>query len=420
MVSNNRVSVLLSTYNRADFIGVALDSILGQSKPPDQVVVINDGSTDRTVEVIEKYLDQVTYLEQENGGKASALNNAMPLIDGDFLWIFDDDDIAFPYALEILSRALSENADAAFAYGGYIAVKDKGYGALEKLKEVPPLELTDDEFLSRLMYGDFLGTPGMLFRTSAMRSVGLFDTALMRCQDYDMKLRLARRYRVVRVDSYLFKRRYHDQGLRGGKNSPFSMRDFGAVALQYEGILFEKVRDNFGLIDFLPGRPVNREGHSTVTGIRRREALFQRMRVMAVHGLWEYAVDDLSAAIDNLLESGAPPLSSAEKWCCHDAMSDVFSTTNLLEKNRHTVHRIRLLCRQEGAAAVILELSKGLAYVRPRLCRSSPDPGSKMARYFRRIACNLRIYWAIVRWLGIKGLLQGARAKFIPPTRGLG
>ena len=93
---SGRVSVLMPTFNRGGMLSEALDSVLGQSIPPHQVVVIDDGSTDDTSERVARYGARIDYIRKDNGGKSSALNLGLTHVTGDYVWVFDDDDVALP------------------------------------------------------------------------------------------------------------------------------------------------------------------------------------------------------------------------------------------------------------------------------------------------------------------------------------
>ncbi len=95
------VAIIVPTFNRARYLPECLDSLLAQTFPATQIVVVNDGSTDDTAQVVRPYLNRIAYVEKENGGKSTALNLVMRGIQSDYVWIFDDDDVALPDALEI-------------------------------------------------------------------------------------------------------------------------------------------------------------------------------------------------------------------------------------------------------------------------------------------------------------------------------
>src|SRR5688572_6812621 len=93
-------TVIVPTFNRAAFVGETLDSLLAQSWPPGQIVVVDDGSTDGTPSALDRFGDRIEVIRKPNGGKATALNAALPLVRHGAVWIFDDDDIALPDGLE--------------------------------------------------------------------------------------------------------------------------------------------------------------------------------------------------------------------------------------------------------------------------------------------------------------------------------
>jgi glycosyltransferase involved in cell wall biosynthesis len=174
----NSVTVLIPTFNRAHLLVESLDSVLAQTRRPDQIIVINDGSTDDTLERLEPYRGDIEILNKDNAGKSAALNKALSVAKGDLIWVFDDDDIAEPDALEILLGLLDENPDADFAYGrhdrfevrpdGRVKWKDTGYW-----RKSPP-----EDFLFETLLDMFAHQPGMLVRKSLYIKAGAFDESL--------------------------------------------------------------------------------------------------------------------------------------------------------------------------------------------------------------------------------------------------
>ncbi|MBL4877505.1 MAG: glycosyltransferase family 2 protein, partial [Hyphomonas sp.] len=91
-------SVVIPTYNRASLLANTLNSVLAQIRQPDEILLIDDGSTDDTPAIAARY-PQVRYVRTENQGKSAAINHAMTLMTGTRLWVVDDDDIVCPDAL---------------------------------------------------------------------------------------------------------------------------------------------------------------------------------------------------------------------------------------------------------------------------------------------------------------------------------
>src|SRR5689334_2160139 len=95
------VSVVIPTYNRAELVGEAIDSVLGQSRPPLEVIVVDDGSTDDTADVVGRYGARVVYLRQPNCGPATARNVGVARARGDLIALLDSDDRWLPRKLEL-------------------------------------------------------------------------------------------------------------------------------------------------------------------------------------------------------------------------------------------------------------------------------------------------------------------------------
>src|ERR1035437_4414559 len=93
------VCVIVPTFNRSQYLGEAIDSILNQTRPPAEIIVVDDGSTDKTSDVAKSYGDRIKYVWKENGGKPAAINLALRLAQADYVIIADDDDIMFPSGL---------------------------------------------------------------------------------------------------------------------------------------------------------------------------------------------------------------------------------------------------------------------------------------------------------------------------------
>ncbi len=192
-----RVSVLISTFNRGVMLEECLDSVLDQTLAPHQVVVIDDGSTDGTAERVKKYSSRVQYMRKGNGGKASALNAGMPLVTGDFVWFFDDDDVALPTSIADRVAVLLGNPTAGLVLARHYWGTTSANGRIEAQSETQWPDINQSNILLTMMRGCFTMLQATLIRTDCMRTVGPFREELLRSQDYDMLVRLVRRFPVA-------------------------------------------------------------------------------------------------------------------------------------------------------------------------------------------------------------------------------
>ncbi|MEZ5986247.1 MAG: glycosyltransferase family A protein [Hyphomonas sp.] len=288
-MSANSVTVLIPTFNRAHLLTESLDTILAQTRKPDEIIIINDGSTDDTIARLEPYKNDIRVLNQDNAGKSAALNKALTLAQGDLIWVFDDDDLAEPDALETMLGLLENNPEADFAYGrhdrfevlpdGDVKWQDTGYWR----------ESSSEDFLFDTLLDMFAHQPGMLVRKSLYMRAGAFDETLIRSQDYDMLLRLARYGRAAPTEKVLFHQRQHNMP-RGTAKSVVDAEERMTVWQRYDRIIFGKMYESLPLGKYLPA-----DCALTEPGMMRR-ALIRRGIVMARKNFWKEAEEDFSRA----------------------------------------------------------------------------------------------------------------------------
>ncbi|HVZ07704.1 glycosyltransferase [Rhodopila sp.] len=185
------VSVLIPAYNAATHLGRAIDSVLAQTHPPVEVLVIDDGSRDRTAEIAAAYPAPVRLIRKENGGPASARNRGAAEARGEWLALLDADDWWFP---EKLARQLRYAEDP--AVGMIHCMPDHK-------DEVMPAVLTFDDLWER----NWVSNSSVMLRKQAFEELGGFNEAkeLISVEDYNLWMRMAAsRWRLVTCPEPLF------------------------------------------------------------------------------------------------------------------------------------------------------------------------------------------------------------------------
>jgi len=303
------VTVLIPTFNRAHYLGEALDSVLDQNPPPAEVIVIDDGSDDGTADVVSAYAGRgVAYVRQDNAGKAAALNNGLSRATQDFVWIFDDDDIAAPGTLAALHGALIEDPDAGYAYG----LCDKFFGDWPNDARERNLAYASPErsaLYIRLMEDFFIWQGAMLARRSCYDVVGPFDTRLARSQDYEMALRLGRHFKGVGLPIVAFHQRHH-AGVRGPKGASVKAHEVEQAWRKYNHLIFRELHGSHALSEFVVGSTANEAALSPREALT---ALIQRGSIMARKGLWDLAATDFATAAREAANLGTTELCDQEK-----------------------------------------------------------------------------------------------------------
>jgi len=285
------VTAIVPTFNRARFLGECLDALIGQTAPPRQIIVVDDGSTDDTARVVAGFGDRVDYLRKENGGKSSALNLALAQATGAAIWIFDDDDIADPDALRRLSGALAADPGAGFAFGNHDNFRVDEDGRLSFIP-VSPARFDLDDLHLAVLERCFIFQPALLVRRRCYDAVGPFDTGLPRAQDYEMLLRLTRHARGVHVPHILFHQRQHDH-VRGPATLAIPGGEIWEKQKYFDALVLEKAHREEDLTDYLPRAA---RGTATPAPGDRVRALLRRAAVMARKKLWRLAGEDIDAA----------------------------------------------------------------------------------------------------------------------------
>jgi glycosyltransferase involved in cell wall biosynthesis len=211
------VSVCIPTYNREYLLKETLESVFAQTYKDFEVVIVDDGSTDGTKQMLEKNNFNVRYHWQKNAGDAAARNKLIELAEGKYISFLDSDDLLFPDALEKMMLAMPKNSESTVVYGPYVAINEKSEILYRRKKKLYSGRITRQLFENILIH-----SCGSLFPKKILIEQGGFNTALPVCSDYDLWLRLSLTYDFINVDEFVFKRRRHSGNI---SNICFSGRD---------------------------------------------------------------------------------------------------------------------------------------------------------------------------------------------------
>lgn len=342
---HTRVTAIVSTHNRARYLAEALDSLLAQTRPLDELIVIDDASSDGTRELLEtRYADRVRLiLFDDNQGKAAALNAAIPEAIGDYLWLFDDDDIALPDALERHAARLDAGDTLDFTYSSTYHsdqpenIYDERAWHINEAPDVAP-----ERFLLETLLGMQTLMQGMLISRAALLDIGLFDTELRRCQDLDILLRLAAAHRGARLDAPTFVYREHD-GARGGGHATHAVEQRFRVQDEYRKQVFRKIRTLLPLPIYL--RHLGERPSVFTPPARDSAALIQRGAVFLRQGLVAEGLADLKAGFEapaaeqidpNWVAENMALALDVEPWMFDDAQALVNTLASLLARRDDT------------------------------------------------------------------------------------
>ncbi len=329
------VTAIVPTYNRAAYLGECLDALAMQTRPVDEIIIWDDGSTDETADVArergavfedaspspDKAVPELSgprsirYVRSDNRGKSRALNQALKRARGDYIWICDDDDLALPDAAERLAGRLDADPAPVAAAGSYRRfTDDPASGA--RIEEGPGYwpDLSSGSVFRHLLEDMFIFQNATLVRQSAFGRVGAFREDLPRSIDYDMILRLAAAGPVAILEAPVFLQRQHD-GDRGPAGRRHNAASSAEVWKDNDRAIFDRFRDAIPLLSY----EAMFEGSNDT--LVRRAALLQRACVYARHGDWDAAVADMQDAATVLPDY---KLTDLERSICRRAMAGKF------------------------------------------------------------------------------------------------
>jgi glycosyltransferase involved in cell wall biosynthesis len=197
MQINPRVSVIIPTFNRREYLPVALDSVLAQTYTDYEIVIIDDGSTDDTRDILAPYEQRIRYFYQQNSGIAAARNRGIEESRGAYLALLDSDDYWLPGKLALQVEGLEKNPQWGMVATRCSSISPDGRFRRHNRPGKSGWILTD------LFKSNFIRTSSAMITRECLDQVGLFDTALPECEEYDLWLRIAYRYPIGFINQSL-------------------------------------------------------------------------------------------------------------------------------------------------------------------------------------------------------------------------
>jgi glycosyltransferase involved in cell wall biosynthesis len=203
--------VVIPCYNQAHFLGEAIESVLEQTYPHYEIVVVDDGATDNTSEVASRYPGKVRLIRQENRGLSGARNTGIRHSEGEYVVFLDADDRLLPGALQAGLGCFRQQPECAFVSGHCRFIWADG----SFLMETRPPPIRSDIYLTILNRSHFIIPGAVMYQRSVFDTVGWFDPAVNAAADYDLYLRIARAFPVYYHGEVVLEYRRHDTNMTG-------------------------------------------------------------------------------------------------------------------------------------------------------------------------------------------------------------
>ncbi len=192
------ISVIVPVYNRAGLIVRALTSVFAQSRLPQEVIVVDDGSTDGTGEHVREHFPKVRYVRQPNRGVSSARNHGIAEARSEWLAFLDSDDAWLPDKLELQQRALAAYPSYRLCHSNEIWMR-RGRFVNRKKRHTK----SGGHIFLRCLPLCVISPSSVVVHRSVIDAVGMFDESLPACEDYDLWLRICAVYPVLYLEQPL-------------------------------------------------------------------------------------------------------------------------------------------------------------------------------------------------------------------------
>jgi glycosyltransferase involved in cell wall biosynthesis len=204
------VSVIIPNYNQAQYVSSSITSVLKQTYPNYEIIVVDDGSTDNSRKVLSKFDRKIRYIWQENKGLAGARNTGIQAAKGKYVGLLDADDEWLPTYLEEMVSFADQNPEAGVFYCQAQAMDSDG-------KDLPQIfggpVLPPEQIYQTILRANFIIPTTILMRRQVITQAGLFDQSLRSCEDWDLWLRLLPTHEIIGKKDVLVKYRIHGTSL---------------------------------------------------------------------------------------------------------------------------------------------------------------------------------------------------------------
>jgi glycosyltransferase involved in cell wall biosynthesis len=208
-----KVSVIIPAFNRARYIRQTLESVLNQSYPNIELIVVDDGSTDGTREVLESYTGKLTLLQhpdRQNRGQSASINLGLDHASGDYIGILDSDDYIESGKIEDQVKFFQHYPDIGLVYCNGTAVNNNG----EFLYDIYAANHREENKPENILLDCYIHLPSnSLIRMPILKKAGRFDETLRAAQDHDMLIRIAEITRFGYINKPLYHYRRHENSI---------------------------------------------------------------------------------------------------------------------------------------------------------------------------------------------------------------
>jgi len=213
------ITAIIPTYNRASFISDAIASILDQSRPIDEIIVVDDGSTDNTNILLKSFGNRINYIKQRNCGPGAARNRGIREASGDYIAFLDSDDLWVKDKTEIQLDFFNRHRHIDLVFGDMSNFSETVHDDGPEIKNKDIHDYLEshsanlDKILDFIIEENVIPTPSVMMKRECIQRIGFFDENLKIAEDFDYWIRASLVCRIGFINAVLVKRRKHPGNL---------------------------------------------------------------------------------------------------------------------------------------------------------------------------------------------------------------
>lgn len=207
------ISVVIPVYNQQQYIAECIQSIIKQTSPVFEIIVVNDGSTDHTVSIVKEFGNTVELVSQDNQGVSAARNTGIRVAQGTWILFLDSDDALLPRYIESIENELNKS-NCKLAYCD--AQQDTESGEVVRISGTDTNEKTEIRNLVSIFKSPYIPMSSIVVLKDLLLKIGCFDTSLRTAEDTDMLLKAATHTDVLHINELLVNVRWRQESLSTG------------------------------------------------------------------------------------------------------------------------------------------------------------------------------------------------------------
>jgi glycosyltransferase involved in cell wall biosynthesis len=235
MAQQTQLSVIIPSFNQAQYLEQTLLSIIDQNIGNIEIIVIDGGSTDNSVDIIKKYEKHLAYwVSEPDRGQSHAINKGFAKASGNIIAWLNSDDLYLPHTLQTVLNVFESQPEVDLLYGDVINFDEKGNESNYKVVEFEPYD-----FLSRIS----VHQPAVFWRKKILNEIGMLDESLHYVMDYDYWVRVFFNYKTLKINKPLAKFRVHSTS-KTSSNPPAMYLEWRKVLSRFIGSIASKTDIN--------------------------------------------------------------------------------------------------------------------------------------------------------------------------------